>query len=325
MVCLAGSLPMLAGEAKLQRHLDLEYKKVDGKSLLLNLFVPESKDAAALPPLIVHVHGGGWKGGQPLREPQKPFVENGFAVASIRYSYAPEAVFPAQVRDCNSAIKFLRANAAKYGYNAQKIGIVGESAGGHLVAMMGVTDGLEEFQHPDDDYADASSRVQAVCNMFGVTDFKAMLHFTQKLEEIMAAETEEEGKALADQFCDMPDYYKVVHILTKNGKPEDSLKATMDTLFGEKIEGNPAKLVSFSPLSYVNGPLKRDPAVFPPFLTLHAVGDPIVPLAQGKVFDEALRSVGAESGIITYDRVGHSATPEKLTAAMEFFTRHLKQ
>jgi acetyl esterase/lipase len=150
-------------------HRDLPYV-VDGHERhKLDLFVPEKSDGPL--PLLIWVHGGGWQNGSkegcpPLRN---GYTASGFAVASINYRLSGHATFPAQIEDCKAAIRWLRAHAREYNLDAERFGVWGSSAGGHLVALIGTTGGVQEFDTGAN--LDQSSRVQAVCDYYGPTDF----------------------------------------------------------------------------------------------------------------------------------------------------------
>ena len=120
-------------------------------------------------PLVVWVHGGGWEGGSKEGNAAASLVGRGFAVASINYRLSKQAVFPAQIHDCKAAIRWLRANAKKYKLDADHVGVMGASAGGHLVALLGTSGGVKELEG-DLKPTEPSSKVQAVCDWFGPTD-----------------------------------------------------------------------------------------------------------------------------------------------------------
>ncbi len=147
---------------------NLEYVKGGHERQKLDLYLPEKADGAL--PVIVWIHGGGWRGGSKDRCPAVPFVTKGYAVASINYRLSQHAKFPAQIEDCKAAIRWLRANASKYHLDPQRIGVWGASAGGHLVALLGTTGNLKKWDVGDN--KDQSSRVQAVVDWFGPTDFR---------------------------------------------------------------------------------------------------------------------------------------------------------
>ncbi|NIA21582.1 MAG: alpha/beta hydrolase fold domain-containing protein [Anaerolineaceae bacterium] len=146
---------------------DLEYAKVGERPLLLDLYVPEKAEGPL--PLVVWVHGGGWRAGNKRFCRALPMTRRGYAVASIGYRLSGEAPMPAQIYDCKAAVRWLRAKAGKYNIDPKRIGAWGASAGGHLVALMGTSGGLKDLEG-DLGNADQSSRVQAVCDFFGPSD-----------------------------------------------------------------------------------------------------------------------------------------------------------
>jgi acetyl esterase/lipase len=138
---------------------DVEYVEGGGKSRCLDLYAPDRSDGAL--PVVVWIHGGGWKTGGKEMGPAPMLVPHGYAVASINYRLSGEAPWPAQLDDCRAAIRWLRANAAKYNLDPNRIGVWGQSSGGHLAAMLGVT-------------GDKDGRVQAVCDWSGPQDLVEM-------------------------------------------------------------------------------------------------------------------------------------------------------
>jgi acetyl esterase/lipase len=100
------------------------------------------------------------------------YLGAGYAIASINYRLSQHALFPAQIEDCKAAVRWLRAHAAQYGLDAARFGAWGPSAGGHLVAMLGTTGNVAELDVGE--HLEASSRVQAVVDYFGPTDFLQM-------------------------------------------------------------------------------------------------------------------------------------------------------
>lgn len=162
---------LIAGETT-QWLTDIEYATTPEQRLLLDLYLPTD---VKNPPLLVWIHGGAWRAGSKDHMPLGELVQNGFAVASVEYRLSPVAIFPAQIHDIKAAIRFLRGSAEKYGYNANKIGILGSSAGGHLVALMGVTNGNAQLEGDLGDFDDQSSDVQAIVDYFGPTNFLTIL------------------------------------------------------------------------------------------------------------------------------------------------------
>ncbi len=147
---------------------DLEYVQGGHERNRLDLYLPEK--AARPLPVILWVHGGGWTRGDKTNGPAFRFAAKGYAVASMNYRFSQHATFPAQIYDCKAAVRWLRANAGKYGLDANHIGAWGGSAGGHLVALLGTTAGVKELEGPGGN-ADQSSRVQAVVDWYGPADF----------------------------------------------------------------------------------------------------------------------------------------------------------
>ena len=150
---------------------DLAYAQ-DSAAQKLDLYLPAKADGKL--PLVVWIHGGGWSAGDKRGGPWTPLLEKGYAVASINYRLTGEAIFPAQIHDCKAAVRFLRANAAKYKLDPDHIGVWGSSAGGHLVALMGTSGGVDALEGKVGGNLDQSSRVQAVCDWFGPTDLVRM-------------------------------------------------------------------------------------------------------------------------------------------------------
>jgi acetyl esterase/lipase len=150
-------------------HRDLAYVTDGHERQKLDLYLPASEEPT---PLIVWVHGGAWLGGSKDRTPAARIVDDGYAVASINYRLSQHAIFPAQIEDCKAAVRWLRAHAAEYNLDADKFAAWGASAGGHLAALLGTTGGIEKFDVGEN--LGVSSRVQAVVDEYGPTDFLQM-------------------------------------------------------------------------------------------------------------------------------------------------------
>lgn len=162
----AAQIPLPAG---VQQRRDLPYVTGGHERQRLDLYLPPN---AKNVPLVVWVHGGGWQNGSKDRTPALVLLSKGYAVASINYRLSSHAVFPAQIEDCKAAIRWLRAHASDYGYDPNRIAAWGSSAGGHLVAMLGVTGDVKEFDTGEN--LNVSSRVQAVVNYYGPSDLLSM-------------------------------------------------------------------------------------------------------------------------------------------------------
>lgn len=144
------------------------FSEVDGRALELDIHVPQGTKN---PPLVVWIHGGGWRAGSKNRPPIRALTAHGYAVASISYRFTDKALFPAQIHDCKAAIRWLRAHAANYGCNADWIAVAGGSAGAHLALLLGVSGGIEKLEGTVGNDLAVSSRVQAVIDYYGPADF----------------------------------------------------------------------------------------------------------------------------------------------------------
>lgn len=163
----AAVAPASAGIRELR---DIPYVSGGGDRQKLDLFLPARSESPR--PLVVWVHGGAWQAGSKDNCPAKPLVAKGYVVASIGYRLSQQATFPAQIEDCKAAVRWLRAHAVDYGIDPDRIGAWGASAGGHLVALLGTTGQLRDFDVGEN--LDQSSSVQCVIDWFGPTDF---LHY----------------------------------------------------------------------------------------------------------------------------------------------------
>lgn len=201
-----------------QAYRDLEYVANGHERHKLDLFVPEK--AGGPLPLIIWVHGGGWQNGSkegcpPLRA---GYTERGYAVASINYRLSGHAVFPAQIEDCKAAIRWLRAHAQEYHLDPQRFGVWGSSAGGHLVALLGTSGEVREFDKGA--HLDQSSRVQAVCDYYGPTDFTVFVT-TPGYEGHARAEAPE-GKLIGGAVLENKDKAARVNPVTFVSKDDPS-------------------------------------------------------------------------------------------------------
>ena len=152
--------------------MDQPFATVDRQTLAFDLYLPKGVES---PPLLVWVHGGGWMFGERAPVSTVRLVNAGYAMASVSYRLAGTAPYPAQIHDVKAAIRYLRANADRYGYDASRIGIVGVSAGAHLAQLAGVTNGSAEHEGDVGDFDDVSSDVAAIVSYFGASDLTTIL------------------------------------------------------------------------------------------------------------------------------------------------------
>lgn len=156
---------------------DLPYTASDNSRQRLDLLLPRTDPGAASRPLVVFVHGGGWRNGDKNsgRARVARFVTSGkYVGATIGYRLSSEATWPAQVHDCKAAIRWLRANADKYGIDNERIAVMGTSAGGHLVAMLGVSQRVRGLEGTIGPHLDQSSQVACVVDQYGPTELLTM-------------------------------------------------------------------------------------------------------------------------------------------------------
>ncbi len=137
---------------------DLEYAQVESRRLLLDLHFPLKVDQSKL---IVWIHGGAWRSGSKDEMPLSALIDEGYTVASVDYRLSTEAKFPAQVHDIKAAIRYLRKIASRYGFSTRRIAIAGASAGGHLAALVGMSNGVEVLEGRVGEQLDQSSDVHA--------------------------------------------------------------------------------------------------------------------------------------------------------------------
>ncbi len=276
MAHVASAAPALPATppAGIEWHRAVVMGKGGDKPLHAEVMLPSPRPGKPTPAIIL-VHGGGWRGGNNLGKwvfTGFQLAKRGYCAASIEYRLSDEAPWPAQIQDCKLAVRWLRANAAKYNVDPDRIGCWGSSAGGHLVACMGTMD--DPALEGDGGYAGVSSKVQAVADLSGPTDFRTG-NFVGKDD---AAEIDADHQAKDLQISEY--------------------------LFGGPFAKNPAAWKQGSPLLWVK---PGDP----PFFLLYGDKDSIVPLSQGTSFAAALKSAGVPV-IMDIDKgAGHCGGPVK--------------
>lgn len=155
---------------------DVEYGKAGERSLKLDLYQP-AKPAAEKLPAIVWIHGGGWRGGNKNSGTRLvPFVDTGnYVGVSVGYRLSGEAVWPAQIHDCKAAVRWVRANADRLGIDADRIGLWGSSAGGHLVSLLGTSSDVKDLDG-ENGSPGVSSRVACVVDYCGPSQMTVFKH-----------------------------------------------------------------------------------------------------------------------------------------------------
>src|SRR5436190_4845738 len=148
----------------------IEYANPDNQHLQLNIARPKSSDH--LLPCVLCIHGGGFRAGN--RDSYNALLTNfasrGYVAIATSYRLAPKYQFPAAVFDVKAAVRWLKANASVYQIDPDRIGVTGDSAGGHLAQFLGVTADVKQFEGDEGNDAQ-STRIACVVNKYGPSDF----------------------------------------------------------------------------------------------------------------------------------------------------------
>jgi len=282
-VCEAG---LGAGET----HKDLVYSTVHERHKL-DLYLPLEPGPV---PLIIWVHGGGWKAGSKdgLKAVVQPYMSRGFAVASVGYRLSDHD-WPAQIADVRAAVRWLRVNADTYGLDAAHFGAWGSSAGGHLVAMLGVSADVASLDDPALGNGEVSCAVQAVVDYYGPSEI-----LTMDADAVAAG-------CPAGGLCHLCEDSPEALLLDCDGGPP----------------GCPDKAAEASPITHASA----DDAAF---VVVHGEDDCTVPAPQGQRMHDALTAAGVESTHFQVPGAGHNSnevsTPEVTAAVAQFLDRTLR-
>jgi acetyl esterase/lipase len=246
---------------------DIPYADTKNPKQTLDLVVPHAPSSLPPLPLVVWIHGGGWKNGD-KRSGHRPdrlpaIVKTGrFVGATLSYRLSGESKWPSQIHDCKAAVRWLRGNSKKFGIDPKRIAVWGSSAGGHLVSMLGASGDNAQLEGKLGGYSNQSSRVSAVVNYYGPS---ALLK--------------------------MDDYpSKIVHNAPHS--PESQL-------IGSPIQKSKFKALQASPLHHVSS----DDA---PHIHFHGTNDSLVPFNQSVIYHKALKKAGVQSILITSRTGGHN-------------------
>lgn len=276
LLTFAVLLPLDSGAQTCQTHTGLTYATYidrygQTQELKLELVVPSGATAPA--PLVIWVHGGGWKSGSRL--PIPTYVESlcsqGYAVASLDYRLTTTALWPAQIQDCKTAVRWLRANAATYNLDPDRFAAWGSSAGAHLASMLGTAGGVSNIRIGNaavdlegSGNAGVSSRVQAAVHWYGATDFLQMRFYPSTINHDLAGSDE-------------------------------------SRLVGGAIQQRPELVATANPITYVT---PDDP----PFLVMHGGVDKTIPYNQSQLLVDALEAAGVPVNFIPVPTAGHGGT-----------------
>jgi acetyl esterase/lipase len=296
LLALAVSSPALA--VTCQTYTGLTYGTyVDSsgvtQSLKLELLVPQG--ATNPVPVVLWIHGGGWRTGSRLPVPTRAsnLCPRGYAVASVDYRLTTTALWPAQIQDVRGAVRWLRAHAAQYGLDTDRFAAFGDSAGGHLAAFLGMSGGVGtvtvgsvtlDLEGSTGGNLDQSSQVQAVVDWYGATDVLQM-HF----------------------------YPTTVN---HDGSGSDESK-----FLGGPIQDRPELAATANPVTYV------DPDD-PPLLVLHGTLDKLIPFNQSQLLVDAVRAAGVPARLVPVQGAGHGGSTfdktENLQIVYDFLDSILK-
>jgi len=170
--------PADAQQREVVTRADVEYIEHDGAKLSGDLYLPKG---AAKAPLIIGIHGGGWQNGSPTayRHWGPYLARNGYGMFAIKYRLAKAGTYPKAVYDVRSAIQFVRGKAGELGVDPDRIGLWGDSAGGHLAALTGLAADQYTVEYRNDPHAAVAVNVKTVVGFYGVYDLLAQWHHDQ--------------------------------------------------------------------------------------------------------------------------------------------------
>jgi acetyl esterase/lipase len=264
---------------------DIAYADTENARQKLDLYLPKVRKGDKPLPVIVFIHGGGWRGGDKSGGIGNVwrFVQSGeYAGASIGYRLTDEAQWPAQIHDCKAAIRWIKAHAKEYNLDATKIAVWGTSAGGHLVSHLGTSGDVKELEGTLGKHLDQNSSVTCVVNFFGPENFLSMVRQPSTIDRT-------QGK----------DYPEAL-------------------LLGGPVSEKEAVTKEASPVTHVT---KGDAA----FFTAHGTKDPLVPFAQGEEIHAALTKAGVPSLLQEMTNGGHGFKSPLLDERVkQFFDLHLR-
>ena len=274
-----------------RKWLDIPYANLSPAEKL-DIYLPDDGDGPF--PVIISIHGGAFMFGDKADEQLNPMLKglnHGYAIVSINYRLSGEAIFPANINDVKAAIRWVKANAAEYKFSPKRIALWGGSAGANLASLAGTSGDVKELEDMSMGNANQSSRVMAVVDWFGPTNFLLM---DEQLKE------------------------------TGNGKPDKSeANSMLSKVLGQKITEIPEKVKMANPESYITSD-------DPPFLIQHGTKDPIVPTQQSVLFYEKLVKVLGKEKVTLHllEGVQHGGkefeTPENLQIVFSFLDKILK-
>ena len=253
---------------------DQVYSRVGGVDRLVDVYLPGGLNSP--PPVVLWLHGGGWRFGDRRLAPDLAHFaqQSRLAVVSIDYRLSDEAKFPAPIEDVKTAVRWIRTVASKFGFNGERIGLWGSSAGGHLAACAALSCG-DAFLTGE--HAGYSSAVQAVVDGYGPTNFARI----------------EAARASPPSLGTDADNLVIGRVLPA-GHP-DSFESRF---LGTPVSTSPAQVELADPVHYM-----RSGA--PPFLILHGEADALIPPIQSRYLFDSLTAAGNEAVLVLFQNLKH--------------------
>ncbi len=291
---------------------DLPYAMVGTKHLMLDLYLPSNAQPPY--PCVINIHGGDWATGDrsPIHPVTQELLDNGFAIASVSYRLTSQSgqygtdvpvTFPAQIHDLKGAVRWLRANAQRFGLDPTRFGSFGYSAGGHLSALLGASGNVAALEGTVGGNLEQSSRLQAAADYSGPTD----------LLNITLDATHPPGSVVDH---DAPDSSASRFIgWHGNGRGLGDLRANLEST----DDPYPALLALCALANPVNFISADDPA----FLIGHGLHDSSVPLRQSTRLADALADIGHPSVLLVAAAAGHGMLGRETDEATIAFFRQL--
>lgn len=261
------------------------------RGLKMTLFVPRTKEKK---PAVLYFPGGGFTSAdhEKFLEMRYALARAGYVVAACEYRAVPNK-FPALLEDAKAAVRWMRAHASEFGVDADRIGLLGDSAGGYVVQMAGATNGEKNWDVGD--FKEVSSDVQAVVSIYGISDLTTI------------------GEGIGNE--NVHASAAVTEALLLNGP-------AFKDFAGASVNADPQKAKAASPIGHVDG-------TEPPFLLMHGSGDKVVSPLQSKKMFEALQNEKVEAEYVLVRGAEHGDLPwyqpGVISRVVNFFDRHLKR
>lgn len=261
------------------------------RGLKMTLFVPLTKEKK---PAVLYFPGGGFTSAdhEKFLEMRYALACAGYVVAACEYRAVPNK-FPALLEDAKAAVRWMRAHASEFGVDANRIGLLGDSAGGYVVQMAGATNGEKNWDVGD--FKEVSSDVQAVVSIYGISDLTTI------------------GEGIGNE--NVHASAAVTEALLLNGP-------AFKDFAGASVNADPQKAKAASPIGHVDG-------TEPPFLLMHGSGDKVVSPLQSKKMFEVLQNKKVEAEYVLVRGAEHGDLPwyqpGVISRVVNFFDRHLKR